>query len=447
MDPAESRRPQRPGSARPPWRGTPLAAAALLVVAVLALAACVPDGYVLVTATPESAEGSPTPTIEPTATDIPAANTATPTGGPTVTATVPPTAGPTATRTPTRVPPTAGPTATATVRPPTRITFASGATGASVDGFIEAEAMHRYLLRALAGQVMSVEILSPRSDVMLAVMAPDGSPLKRYQVGTPDWTGALPATGDYVVEAVATGGRSSYTLNVEIAPLTPMPEAAERVSFAAGATSAERRGTLAAGAEKRYVLRVLRGQTMQVTMLSDNPVDLSLRASDGSYWEGIPYGMDSPGERVTITLPAAGDATVFLRNASGTEPAAYQMTFTVVGSSAEGPGSAPERVSFAAGATSASRDGSLPIGGGLKRYVLRAMAGQRMEVRVVSEGAPVPFTITGPGGDTWTAEPQGSEVYIYASDVVLAADGDYVIALRTPSGSAATLFTVSFSIE
>lgn len=96
---------------------------------------------------------------------------------------------------------------------PARIQFAKGAISAQVNGFLQGREVNFYLLRALAGQTMTVNILSPANDIFLTIYGmQDGSPLVRSVMGQTSWTGVLPATQDYMIEAVSTGASANYTL-------------------------------------------------------------------------------------------------------------------------------------------------------------------------------------------------------------------------------------------
>jgi hypothetical protein len=100
---------------------------------------------------------------------------------------------------------------------PARITFAPGATSATVQGTIVGGAINRYLLRAMAGQTMTVVITSPHQDVLLTMWGlTDGQPLVRSVSGATSWTGVLPATQDYVIDAVSVGGNTTYTLETTV---------------------------------------------------------------------------------------------------------------------------------------------------------------------------------------------------------------------------------------
>ncbi|MCZ7552650.1 MAG: hypothetical protein M5U05_08715 [Anaerolineales bacterium] len=96
---------------------------------------------------------------------------------------------------------------------PFRIKFARGAIAAELNGFLQGGEVNYYLLRAMAGQTMTVTINSPANDIFLTIYGmQDGSPLVRSVVAQTSWTGVLPATQDYMIEAVSTGGSANYTL-------------------------------------------------------------------------------------------------------------------------------------------------------------------------------------------------------------------------------------------
>jgi len=111
--------------------------------------------------------------------------------------------------------PTPQPTATPA---PTRITFARDAISGSVQGTVTAPARQEFVLRALKGQTMTVEIISKDNKANFAVVGPDGQPLKRLENEDRKWTGALNADGDYRISVAVASGSSSYTLVVTIPP-------------------------------------------------------------------------------------------------------------------------------------------------------------------------------------------------------------------------------------
>jgi hypothetical protein len=100
---------------------------------------------------------------------------------------------------------------------PFNIVFSPGAISASVDGSLADNQTNFYVLRALKGQTMTDTIISPHGDVLLTVYGiTDGQPLVRSAMGQTTWSGKLPLTQDYMIEAVNTGGGTNYTLKTVV---------------------------------------------------------------------------------------------------------------------------------------------------------------------------------------------------------------------------------------
>jgi hypothetical protein len=100
---------------------------------------------------------------------------------------------------------------------PARIQFAPGAFSKNIQGALPAHGTNYYTAGARGGQTMNVTIISPHNDVLLTIYGmTDGQPLIRYQSGAYSFVGVLPATQDYMIEAVATGGSTNYTIAVII---------------------------------------------------------------------------------------------------------------------------------------------------------------------------------------------------------------------------------------
>jgi hypothetical protein len=102
---------------------------------------------------------------------------------------------------------------------PIRITFAQGATGSQIEASIEAGETVYYILEAMAGQQMTVNVISPENNVLLSVIGEDGTVLKIAEDGLSSWKGVLPATQDYSIQVESVGPATTYMLTIEIAPL------------------------------------------------------------------------------------------------------------------------------------------------------------------------------------------------------------------------------------
>ncbi len=286
---------------------------------------------------------------------------------------------------PTEPPPTAPSTNVPAAPKPQRIQFASGATSAMVRGHVDAFGANVYLLRALAGQTMTVDLLSPATDVLPEIWGQDGTVLKRHVDGETTWTGTLPATQDYYIKVVSFGSAVDYRLTVSIPPAGGAEPTPQRIQFASGATSATVTGRVAAGGADLYVLRALAGQTMDVTVLTPgSDLFLEIYGKDGTPLKRAAVG----GPSWTGILPATQD--YFIKLISGGSPADYTLVVDIPPPGGAEP--SPQRIQFATGATSATVKGHLAAYGA-DIYVLRALAGQTMSVDLVSPASDVVLEI------------------------------------------------------
>jgi hypothetical protein len=226
---------------------------------------------------------------------------------------------------------------------------------------------------------------------------------------------------------------TSLPLTATPQPPTPTLEPGPtRIRFEPGATSATVAGHIGQNGIDRYVLRALAGQTMEVRITSpDNNVLLDIWGADGTvlkrhavgeaYWAGV--------------LPATQDYFIGAVSVGGETN--YLLTVTI---SALEP--APTRIQFSPGATSAAIQASLEPGIP-DRYVLRALQGQSMEIRV-SSSASIDIAMQGQDGSFWSAPGPGGVLSIEA----LPATQDYIITLALPAPvTEAVSYTVEVSVS
>jgi hypothetical protein len=138
----------------------------------------------------------------------------------------------------------------------------------------------------------------------------------------------------------------------------------QRIRFAPGDTSATVGGELPAYAAARYKLWAFAGQLMQVSLSSPNGASLSVTTA-----AGVPLSSSSTSFRGY--LPVTGD--YILAVSSGGKPVSYSVYISI-----------PQRISFEWGTTSATLQGYV-YAGQSHHYILRAMAGQLMEIKVTPE--------------------------------------------------------------
>jgi hypothetical protein len=108
---------------------------------------------------------------------------------------------------------------------PARLTFESGGNLASARGEMNAGAVNSYVLKAEAGQVLSVDVWSPNGDVYLSITSSDGKELLGTTSKATRWTGAVPTSQEYTFTVTATGGLTSFSIDIVItaAGVTPTP--------------------------------------------------------------------------------------------------------------------------------------------------------------------------------------------------------------------------------
>ncbi len=104
---------------------------------------------------------------------------------------------------------------------PERITFEAGATSAMVQATLYSNAIHPYVLTAMADQQMTVTIHKNEYAVaVFSIWGADGTVLISDHAGASTWTGVLPVTQDYYIDVISQdAGVFDYTLEVIVQPL------------------------------------------------------------------------------------------------------------------------------------------------------------------------------------------------------------------------------------
>ena len=104
---------------------------------------------------------------------------------------------------------------------PARIQFAPGAISAEVSGSLPPAGAASYVLGALGGQTMTVELTFTQGLGLIIIWGADGTVLISDHAGATEWTGVLPSTQDYYIDvrAAADNPPLMYKLEVTIPPL------------------------------------------------------------------------------------------------------------------------------------------------------------------------------------------------------------------------------------
>jgi len=122
-----------------------------------------------------------------------------------------------------------------------KVQFAKGASSAVIKGQLKGDAMVDYVVRAAAGQTLSVKLQKTNAQNYFNVMPP-GSTGSAMFVGDSgeNYTGVLPADGDYIVRvylmrpAARRGEISDYTLTVGARGKALAPIAASKDALVPG---------------------------------------------------------------------------------------------------------------------------------------------------------------------------------------------------------------------
>jgi LysM repeat protein len=103
---------------------------------------------------------------------------------------------------------------------PARISFAAGAISSTTSGSLAPYASQYYVLRALKGQQLMINVSPTDENLRLVIYGFDGSVLRSgMSSGAPSFNGTLPSTQDYIVILTASDQAVSYTMHVTIPAL------------------------------------------------------------------------------------------------------------------------------------------------------------------------------------------------------------------------------------
>ena len=292
-------------------------------------------------------------------------------------------------------------------QPTERVQFARGATQATLEGTLTADGNVLYLLNASKGQQMWIYVdqVNWDNDLSATLIAPNGFPAgsQAFEGGT-----ILAESGEYAILLQSTTG-VDYIVTVGIEnqqstpahPPVPQPDPGlgdiqfERISFAPGATSAVRHGTVGMNGTILYTLNAAEGQQMDVTVSGDPNVAVALRGPRTMPLEG------GSQQKWSGRLPGTGTYEIAVSSTLGAFEKNFKLHVSIVTPKApapepdQGPGDIQfERINFRPGATSAVRYGTVSMNGTIL-YTLNAAEGQQMDV-ILSGNPNVALALRGP---------------------------------------------------
>ena len=177
--------------------------------------------------------------------------------------------------------PAPSPTVSSGTNSPQRITFAAGSTSASLSGTLAASGSKQYVLRAMAGQTMNVDLSFTDGEAILVVWGEDGNVLLSDHAEVAHFQQVLPTTQDYFIQIKGRpDGNTAYSMTVSIPGI---PAGVERLTFNPGATTTQAAGQLSSAASRQYVLEAQAGQTMSIDLsFTEGAAILVVWGADGN---------------------------------------------------------------------------------------------------------------------------------------------------------------------
>lgn len=202
---------------------------------------------------------------------------------------------------------------------------------------------------------------------------------------------------------------------------------ATRINFAAGATSANVQGAVAARGTNSYVLAASAGQEMEVSIANptaSNNVILIVYGADGA----VLLSDHAGAAFFRGVLPTTQDYHIDVRSVVDTST---DYTLSVI---------IAQRIAFAPGATSATASATTPVNE-MHNFVVRASAGQTLNVSTSAAQGQVILIIFGADGDVLISDHAGATSFTGK----LPTTQDYRIDVRSV-GSVPAVYTLTVTI-
>jgi len=218
---------------------------------------------------------------EQTSTSIAIQPTYTATSIPETATSIPPTATimPTATFTP--IPPTSTSVPTSAPGQAIRLSFPTGITNITAEGYLAANATQRFVFWADENQMMDIS----SSGAYIAITSPSGNKLVEFDQLWTWYRGYTSEKGDWYLDIKAGNYARDYSLYLGIP---------QRISFAPNTSSITIKATIPAGKVHNFVAWANKGQTLSVSISPTQNFKLSIWHVDG-----------------TVLLSGMGDSTSF----------------------------------------------------------------------------------------------------------------------------------------
>lgn len=208
---------------------------------------------------------------------------------------------------------------------PTRISFATGTTGTTVQGWVGVNQSADYLIRAGGGQYLSVALFTSQNDIApnglyLVVTDRYGNALLPLEWRQTSWMGTLPRSQDYLIKVVSLGGSDNFRLKISIPA---------QIRFAPGTTGTSLLGFASPYQPVNYYFDAHAHQYATLTVYSpyDN-VRFTLSGADG---QPLVRSAVMGSNTWSGTLPATQRYYLSMEQMSGAEGTNFRLFITIVG--------------------------------------------------------------------------------------------------------------------
>ncbi|WP_448560725.1 serine/threonine protein kinase [Trichothermofontia sp.] len=204
--------------------------------------------------------------------------------------------------------------------------FAPGEVSTLVRGNLEQASSQQYVLEALQGQVLAIQVVG--AGAVMNLLRSNGQAIDAAAYRTQRWTGELPADDRYQIEV---SGYGAYTLEMTLSPAASQLTGSQTswIRFAPGETATTVTGEVAPGQVQRYILTANAQQLMSIQVLLGD-VEVRTIAPAGQRLGAIlPDRRDADATHTKTwqtRLPQAGD---YMIEVTATQASRFALKFEI----------------------------------------------------------------------------------------------------------------------
>ena len=204
-----------------------------------------------------------------------------------------------------------------------QIQFAAGATSTTIKGDLAPSESDLYVLRALAGQTLRLDLAFAEGEAILVVWGENGDVLLSDHAEVSSFERVLPKTQEYYIQVKGRpDGNTAYAMTVTIPGI---PAGVERIAFPRGSTSATLTGQLNASGSHQYVLEAQAGQTLGIDMtFTEGSAILVVWGADGN----VLLSDHAEAAAFQVVLPTTQDYYILVKGRSDGSTS-YALTVTI----------------------------------------------------------------------------------------------------------------------